>query len=230
MVWGQIDRVAVDPKVLARARAWGRGLKLYRLLRRATRRRWRGREVRGGLGQRNPPDAAGVTATARAARLRCWFAFQKGSVFRFSAIRTSPGGPDVFARFDSPCLVSHVPARRVGTAWPSEPGRCSGLSQRTGVTSRPSPSESGETRGDGVQGTWWRGSVRVSPGAAHTSLVLLPEQPLTAAASGRRKLWGKNAPLQKREENADRLFKGQLRNASPKREYIVSNLRRSPNC
>lgn len=178
MVWGQIDRVAVDPKVLARVCAWGRGLKLYRLLRRATRRRWRGREVPGGLGQTNPPDAAGVTATARAARLRCWFAFQKGSVFRFSAIRTSPGGPDVFARFDSPCLVSHVPARRVGTAWPSGPGRCSGLSQRTGVTSRPSPSESGETRGDGVQGTWWRGSVRVSPGAVHTSLVLLPEQPL----------------------------------------------------
>lgn len=59
------------------------------------------------------------------------------------------GGPDVFARFDSPCLVSHVPARRVGTAWPSEPGRCSGLSQRTGVTSRPSPSESGETGGAG---------------------------------------------------------------------------------
>lgn len=149
MVWGQIDRVAVDPKVLARACAWGRGLKLYRLLRRATRRRWRGREVPGGLGQTNPPDAAGVTATARAAGLRCWFAFQKGSVFRFSAIRTSPGGPDVFARFDSPCLVSHVPARRVSTAWPSEPGRCSGLSQRTGVTSRPSPSESGETRGAG---------------------------------------------------------------------------------
>lgn len=175
MVWGQIDRVAVDPKVLARACAWGRGLKLYRLLRRATRRRWRGREVPGGLGQTNAPDAAGVTATARAARLRCWFAFQKGSVFRFSAIRTSPGDLTCSHVLTLPAsLVTSLPGgwAQHGRA---RRGDAPGSARELGLRRAPPPVSLGRRA---VQGTWWRGSVRVSPGAVHTSLVLLPEQPL----------------------------------------------------